>query len=89
MQTGNLYSDAMVPTMDIVIPVLNESKTLETQITRLEEFLDKSNELKFDYRLTIADNGSTDSTSGIAQLLAIRFENARAISVGELVLRPL
>ena len=78
-----LYSDAMVPTIDIVIPVLNESKTLESQILKLEKFLNSESELKFDCRLTIADNGSTDSTCEIAYKIASQFKNIRVLSVGD------
>lgn len=73
----------MVPSIDIVIPVLNESQTLEAQISKLEKFLEAQDELKFAYRLTIADNGSTDSTLEIANRIASQFQNIRVVSVGK------
>ena len=51
-------------TVDIVIPVLNEEYSLPRCLERLMEFL--QNNLKYDWRITIADNGSTDRTFEIA-----------------------
>lgn len=69
--------------IDIVIPVLDESQTLEVQILKLEKFLVEQDELKFNYQITIADNGSSDHTLEIAKRLAAKFQNIRVVSVGE------
>ena len=73
----------MVSSIDIVIPVLNESQTLKAQISKLEKFLEVQDEFKFAYQLTIADNGSSDSTLEIANGLAAELQNIRVVSVGE------
>lgn len=80
---ASLYSNTMRSSIDIVIPVLNESQTLEVQISKLEKFLVDQVELKFTYQITIADNGSSDRTLEIAKRLALKFQNIRVVSVGE------
>ncbi|HXZ61863.1 MAG TPA: glycosyltransferase [Acidimicrobiales bacterium] len=54
--------------VDIVMPVYNERATLESSIDALRDYLDDS----FPFRtvVTIADNGSTDGTTLLAQHLA-------------------
>lgn len=80
---GSVYSNTVVPSIDIVIPVLNESRTLETQIRKLMKFLEDEDALKFAHRITIADNGSTDLTVEIAEALALEFQTIRVVSVGK------
>jgi cellulose synthase/poly-beta-1,6-N-acetylglucosamine synthase-like glycosyltransferase len=48
------------PQVDIVIPVYNEEADLEPSVTRLHRYL--SAELPFSFRITVADNASTDRT---------------------------
>jgi len=57
-----------IPTVDIVVPVLNEAATLEHSITRLHAKLQQ--EPSFAGRIIIADNGSTDGTFQIATRLS-------------------
>ena len=57
----------MNPTVDITIPVYNEEDALPESIRRLHNFLEQN--LKNPWRITIADNASTDATRSIAQLL--------------------
>jgi glycosyltransferase involved in cell wall biosynthesis len=71
----------MRPSVELVIPVLNESQSIETQIIKLENYLDSQLNLEFSYQITIADNGSTDSTLGISKMMAKRFKNIRVVSV--------
>jgi glycosyltransferase involved in cell wall biosynthesis len=73
----------MYSSVDIVIPVLNESQTLEIQIIKLQKFLENADSFTFSYGITIADNGSTDSTLEIARDLASRFHNIRVVTVGK------
>lgn len=80
---AGLYSNAMLSSIDIVIPVLDESRTIESQITKLQRFLEEERELKLDYQITIADNGSVDRTLEIANELASKFQNIRVVSVGK------
>jgi len=59
--------------VDVIIPVYNEEKVLKDSITSLRAFLLKS--LYFlDWRIMIADNGSTDNTGKVAAGLASRYK---------------
>ncbi|MFI6320712.1 glycosyltransferase [Nonomuraea sp. NPDC050556] len=54
--------------VDIVIPVLNEERALPGAIRTVSAYLSEA--LQLPWRITIADNGSTDATWEIAQDLA-------------------
>jgi glycosyltransferase involved in cell wall biosynthesis len=55
--------------VEIVIPVYNEDKELEQNITRLTNFCEQHLK-QYDWHITIADNASTDNTPVIASTLA-------------------
>ena len=57
-------------TFDVTIPVLNEEPTLERQVLTLHAFLKKHFPEKGQWRVIIADNGSTDRTFEIATSIA-------------------
>ena len=59
-----------VPTFDVTIPVLNEEATLERQVNVLHHFLKKHFPAAGQWRIVIADNGSSDRTFEIAGKLA-------------------
>ncbi len=59
-----------VPCVDVVVPVFNEAHVLDASITRLHDYL--SAHFPFTWRITIADNASTDDTLAVAQALADR-----------------
>ncbi|MCG5217236.1 glycosyltransferase [Streptosporangium soli] len=65
---GGTAVDMRPPTVDIVIPVLNEERALRGCVETLHAFLSTSFPLT--WRITIADNGSTDDTWTIAGELA-------------------
>jgi putative flippase GtrA len=54
--------------IEVVIPVYNEEAALAASVRRLRDYLVA--ELPFAWRITIADNGSTDATPRIAAALA-------------------
>jgi glycosyltransferase involved in cell wall biosynthesis len=64
--------------VDVVIPCLNEEKVLATSIITLRNFL-KDNLKDYKYNITIADNGSKDSTFEIAKELSKKYEEVRVI----------
>jgi glycosyltransferase involved in cell wall biosynthesis len=64
------------PVLDLVVPVHNEAHVLDRQITRLHRALA---DLPFSWRVTIAENGSTDGTSKMARHLAGRLPATRAL----------
>ena len=55
--------------LDVVLPGLNEEKGLENTVRTLCAFM-RENMSEYDWRIVIADNGSTDSTPDIGRRLA-------------------
>ncbi len=66
-----------VPHVDIVVPVRNEERDLAPSVRRLVAYLRES--FPFSARITIADNGSTDTTWAIAGRLARELPEVRAV----------
>jgi glycosyltransferase involved in cell wall biosynthesis len=58
----------LVTSLDVVIPVYNEQNDLAQAVRRLHTYLSTS--LPYSFRITIADNASTDGTAQIADELA-------------------
>jgi glycosyltransferase involved in cell wall biosynthesis len=52
------------PSLDVVIPVLNEEKVLTASVTAVHHFL-TGHMARYDWRIVVADNGSTDWTPEI------------------------
>ncbi|MEU6978351.1 MULTISPECIES: bifunctional glycosyltransferase family 2/GtrA family protein [unclassified Streptomyces] len=65
------------PVLDVVIPVFNEEKDLEPCVLRLHEHLSRT--FPYDFRVTVADNASTDSTPDVARALAARLSGVRSV----------
>ncbi|UYY83723.1 bifunctional glycosyltransferase family 2/GtrA family protein (plasmid) [Arthrobacter sp. YA7-1] len=59
--------------LEIIVPVFNESAILERSIHRLAGYL--SRELMYSWKITIADNASTDATASISRKLADEIPN--------------
>lgn len=64
-----------VPVLDIVIPVYNEEKDLKPCVRRLHDHLART--FPYPFRITIADNASTDRTPEVAAQLAAASEEVR------------
>src|SRR4029077_9639957 len=62
---------ALAPVLDVVVPVYNEEADLDRCIRRLVAHM--SGELPYTFRITIADNASTDSPPDLARALADEF----------------
>ncbi|MEP7161303.1 MAG: bifunctional glycosyltransferase family 2/GtrA family protein [Dermatophilaceae bacterium] len=62
--------------LDVVIPVYNEQHSLPVCIDRLDRHLAAT--FPYPYRITIADNASTDATWQVATDLAGRYPSVRA-----------
>jgi putative flippase GtrA len=58
-----------VPLIEIVIPVYNEEAGLAASVCRLRDYLIAA--MPFPWRITIANNGSTDRTSDLRALLPL------------------
>lgn len=70
---------SLAPQIDIVVPVHNEQDVLAHSINRLYEYL--SDGLPFSWRITIADNASTDDTPAVAGALARLMPEVRVIQI--------
>jgi glycosyltransferase involved in cell wall biosynthesis len=60
------------PSVDLVIPVLNEAHVLERSVTTVRDFL-AANMGSYVWRILILDNGSTDGTDRVGHALEERF----------------
>ena len=69
------------PFVDIVVPVLNEEKILQSSIETLDEYMMEN--LPYRYQITIADNGSQDKTLKIAKNLAQKYQSVRVVRLAE------
>lgn len=58
----------LTPSIEIVVPVLNEAHVLRTSISRLRTYC--SAHVPWDWRIVIAENGSRDRTAQLAHELA-------------------
>jgi glycosyltransferase involved in cell wall biosynthesis len=63
--------------VDVVIPVLNEAHVLEKSVGIVREFLRKN--LRYEWKIVLVDNGSTDGTLDVAQDLSARYEDVRFV----------
>ncbi|GJM31289.1 MAG: hypothetical protein DHS20C18_02900 [Saprospiraceae bacterium] len=70
-------------TFDITIPVLNEEATLEKQVKTLHHFLLEHFPDTNQWKIVIADNGSTDHTLEIAKELTEELEAVTFVRVPE------
>lgn len=67
---------------EIVIPVYNEEKELEKSILKLYRFL-KETAKNYDWRMTIADNASTDRTTEIGKKLSKQYKRVNFIRLSQ------
>jgi glycosyltransferase involved in cell wall biosynthesis len=81
----SVHTGAVVGTrdslIDIVVPVYNEARELAPSVRRLSHYL--SDRFPFAWRITIADNASTDGTWAVAQQLAADIDGVRALHLDQ------
>jgi putative flippase GtrA len=65
------------PVVDVVVPVFNEELDLSPSVRRLHAYLTLA--FPYSFRITVADNASTDGTWYIAQGLADDLPHVRAV----------
>lgn len=79
------------PAIDVVVPVYDEAATLARQVDTLHAHLDAefpgvsgggAGE-SWTWRITIADNASTDGTAELADDLAMRYDRVRVVHLAE------
>lgn len=71
----------LAPVVDIVIPVYNEEADLEPCVRRLHAHLTAG--MPYSFRITIADNASTDTTPEVANRLVAEFPGVRLVHMPE------
>jgi putative flippase GtrA len=69
------------PAVDVVVPVYDEEADLGPGIRRLHRYL--TERFPFTWRITIADNASTDSTPLVAACLAAELPGVRVVRLEE------
>ncbi|MCU1456881.1 MAG: glycosyltransferase [Actinomycetia bacterium] len=69
------------PSVDIVVPVLDEGHVLAAQIGKLYGVLESQG--SFDWWITIVDNGSTDDTDAVAAMLSAALPRVRVLHLSE------
>ncbi len=67
----------LVPALDVVIPVYNEEAGIESCVIRLHGYLQAR--FPYRFRITVADNASTDATLAIAGRLAAEYPEVVAV----------
>ena len=79
-RTAATHDDGPVA-VDVVVPVYNEETDLGPSVERLHAFL--TDHLPYSFRITIADNASTDATWALALDLAARLPGVTAVHLDE------
>src|SRR5689334_22076627 len=74
-------SGVQSPVLDVVVPVYNEEIDLEPCVRRLHAYLSAS--FPYRFRITIADNASTDSTPEVAGRLAYDLPEVASVRLAE------
>ncbi len=69
------------PVLDVVVPVHDEQASLAACVTRLHAHL--ATYFPYPFRITVADNASTDDTWSVAEALARGFHEVTAIRLPE------
>ena len=70
------------PSVEFVIPVLNEEGALPGSVERLHGFLREAMQA-YDWRIVVADNGSTDRTPLVCEELSRRFHEVGYLRLEE------
>jgi putative flippase GtrA len=73
--------DLPVPVVDVVVPVHDEEIDLEPCVRRLHAHLTDS--LPYPFRITVAENASTDGTVAVARRLAAELPGVRLLELPE------
>ncbi|MFD3325191.1 glycosyltransferase [Streptomyces sp. NPDC058701] len=69
------------PVLDVVIPVFNEEKDLDRCVRRLHDHLTRT--FPYPFRITVADNASTDRTPEVAAGLVTALDGVRSTRLEE------
>jgi putative flippase GtrA len=76
-----MEKSTLTPTLEVVVPVNNESATLERSVRTLHAYL--ASEFDVPWQITIADNASTDATLQVATLLTYDLDRLAVLHLDE------
>jgi putative flippase GtrA len=79
--TATPATELAVPALDVVVPVYNEEAGLESCVRRLHAYLQAH--FPYRFRITVADNASTDGTLAVARRLAGQFDEVTAVHLAQ------
>jgi putative flippase GtrA len=74
-------TDHHAPVLDVVVPVYNEEADLEPCVRRLHAYL--RGHFPYRFRITVADNASTDTTADVARRLVRELPGVAAVHLPE------
>jgi putative flippase GtrA len=74
-------ADLRTPVVDVVVPVHDEEADLEPCLRRLHRYL--STELPYRFRITVAENASTDRTVAVARRVAAELPGVEVLVLPE------
>ncbi|MBC6466426.1 bifunctional glycosyltransferase family 2/GtrA family protein [Actinomadura alba] len=80
-EPGTVVGECRRKLVEVVIPVHNEERVLAESVRRLQAYLTST--FPYEFRITIADNASTDRTWEIAGDLAETLPEVRAVHLAE------
>ncbi len=73
--------DDTAPVLDVVVPVYNEERDLGPCVQRLHRHLTEA--FPYRFRITVADNASTDRTLAVAQALASQYDEVSVVHLDQ------
>jgi putative flippase GtrA len=77
---GSAVLETGAPVLDVVVPVHDEEAALAASVARLHRHLRR---LPYSFRITIADNASTDGTALVAHRLSNEYDEVRVVHLAE------
>ncbi|MFI7675495.1 glycosyltransferase [Actinophytocola sp. NPDC049390] len=80
-ERGAIEPDGETPVLDVVVPVFNEERDLAPCVRGLHEHL--STGFPYRFRITIANNASTDGTEAVARALSEEFPEVTAVHLAQ------
>ncbi|MFF6907623.1 glycosyltransferase [Streptomyces sp. NPDC012389] len=81
LPAGQAAAPSAAPVLDVVVPVYNEEKDLRPCVLRLHDHLSRT--FPYPFRITVADNASTDATTAVAARLAAELRGVRCVRLEE------
>ena len=72
----------MSNSVEFILPVLNEEKVISASVSAIHNFLE-THFKDYTWKITIADNGSTDKTADISEILSTKFDRVNYVRIAQ------